>query len=293
MAELNRGDFCMNRSTVRLWAPLLTILFTPGISRAQSLIPNQGHPSTPIDQSTSKGSQPKNLLPLAELHTLDVKFQKETDAAKDAFDREAFSDAEQGYAQLIQEIEDTIKKIAVSTLPKNSYIEVDGVKKPATIQTETEWYTDTLDKAKRKKDASSLLRNVNDMQKQAMDLLTAGKYPDDLDTYRKSLQVLTENRVKLDDATFQFYSARSENGQKESTTEYWGGKFRALRNKYNRTADEPKMSPEEIRSTIKAVADEITSQGYTDAAKFPDMPQDARALFSTLLNAANQYLAAQ
>jgi hypothetical protein len=200
----------MNRSTGRLWAPLLTTLCIAGISRAQSLIPNQGHPSTPIDQSTSK-SQPKN--------------------PKDAFDREAFSDAEQGYAQLIQKIDDAIKKIAVSTLPKNSFIEVDGVKKPATIQKRPNG-TGTLDKVKRKKDAASLLRNVNDVQKQAMDLLTAGKYPGDLDTYRKSLRVLTENRAKLDDATFQFYSARSKNAQKESVTEYWRAKFRALRNKY-------------------------------------------------------------
>ena len=284
----------MNRPTWRLLAPMLTILCgLAGISRAQSLIPNQGHPLTPLNQSPSKEPQPKNLLPLAELHALDVKFQKESDAARDSFDREAFGDAEQGYAQLIQEIEDTIKRIAVSTLPKNSFIEIDGVKKPATIQAETEWYTRTLDKAKSKKEAASLLRSVTDMQKQAMALLTAGKYPDDRDAYQKSVQTLSENRSKLDDATFQFYSARSENGQKESSTEYWSAKFRALRDKYNRTTEEPKMSQEEIRATIKAVADEITAQGYTDASKFPDMPEDARALFATLLSGANQYLAAQ
>jgi cytochrome c556 len=283
----------MNRLTGRFAAPILAILFGfTGILRAQaSAMPNVGKPSSPFTQS-SKEAQPKNLLPLEELRALDVKFQKEMEAAQDAFDREAFSEAEQGFAQLTQEIEDTIRKIAASTLPKNSFIETDGVKKPATIQTETEWYTRTLDKAKRKKEAASILQNVTGMQKQGMALMTAGKYPDDLDAYRKSLQALTENRPKLDDAMFQFYSARSENGQKESSADYWGSKFRALRDQYNRTTEEPRMSQEEIRGTIKAVADEIATQGYTDAAKFPEMPDDARSLFGTLLSAANQYLAA-
>jgi len=284
----------MNRSTGRLLAPLLAILFgSTGILRAQaSAMPNKGGPSSPFTQSP-KEALAKNLMTIDELNALDAKFHKELDAAQDAFDREGFSDAEQGFAQLTQEIEDTIKRIAVSTMPKNSFLQIDGVKTPVTIQTETELFTRTLDKAKRKKEAAGVLRNVTDMQKQAMALLTAGKYPDDMDTYRKSLQALTENRSKLDDTTFQFYSSRSENGQKESSAEYWGAKFRALRDKYNRTAEEPKMPPEEIRSTIKAVADEITAQGYMDAAKFPDMPEDARALFGTLLGAANQYLAAQ
>ena len=81
------------------------------------------------------------------------------------------------------------------------------------------------------------------------------------------------------------------NGQKHSSADYWGAKFRGLQNKYNRTTEEPKMSTEEIRATIKAVADEIADRGYTDAAKFPDMPEDARTLFRTLSTAANQYLA--
>ena len=284
----------MNRSPGRLVTPILAILFGfAGISRAQSLIPNAGKSSTPFEQSQSNGPQPKNLLTLAELNALDAKFHKDLDAAQDAFDREAFGDAEQGFAQLTQEIEDTIKKIAVSTMPKNSFFEIDGVKKPVTVQTETELFTRTLDKAKHRKDAAAILGNVSDTQKQAMALLTAGKYPDDLDTYRKSLQALTENRSKLDDSTFQFYSARAENGQKQSSADYWGAKFRALRDKYNRTTEEPRMSQEEIRGTIKAVADEIATQGYTDAAKFPDMPDDARALFGTLLSTAKQYLTAQ
>jgi hypothetical protein len=284
----------MNRSPGRLVTPILAILFgLVGISRGQSLIPNAGKPSTPFEQSQSKAPPPKNLLTLAELNTLDDKFHKELDAAQEAFEKEAFGDAEQGFAQLTQEIEDTIKKIAVSTMSKNSFIEIDGVRKPVTIQTETDLFTHTLDKAKRMKEASGFLGKVTDTQKQAMTLLIANKYPDDLDAYRKSLQALNENRALLDDASFQFYLSRSENGLKQSSSDYWGAKFRALRDKYNRTTEEPRMSQEEIHGTIKTVADEITAQGYTDAAKFPDMPDDARALFATLLGAAKQYLAAQ
>jgi cytochrome c556 len=276
-----------------LIAPILAILVGfAGISHAQIAMPNLGR-NVPTEQPQPKGPPPKNLMKLEELNSLDAKFHKELDAAQDAFDREAFSDAEQGFAQLTQEIDDTIKRIAVATFPKNASFEIDGVKKPVNVQTETELFTRTLDKAKRKKDAAGILRNVADTQKQAMALLVAGKYPDDLDAYRKSTKALTENRSQLDDSTFEFFSSRSENGQKQSSAEYWGVKFRALRDKYNRTTEEPKMPQEEIRATIKAVADEIATQGYMDAAKFPDMPDDARALFGTLLSAAKQYLAAQ
>ena len=196
----------MNRSTGRLAAPILAMLFAfPRISHGQSAIPNMGPPSTPLGQSQSKGSQPKNVMTLEELNSLDAKFHKEMDVAQDAFDRESFSDAEQGFAQLTQEIDDTIKRIAVSTFPKNASFEVDGVKKPVNVQTETELFTRTLDKAKRRKDAAGILRNVADMQKQAMALLTAGKYPDDLDAYRKSLKALIESRSQLDDSTFEFF----------------------------------------------------------------------------------------
>ncbi len=285
----------MNRSTGRLLAPTLTVLCAAGISRAQSADSQSGpihRPCSTISPNRQE-PQPKKLLTLAELNALDVKFHTELDAAQEAFDREAFTDAEQGFTQVTQELEDTLKKIVSSPLQKNGFLQIDGVKKPATTQTETEWFTRILDKAKRKKDASALLLNVTGIQKQAMALMTAGKYPDDLDAYRKSLAALIQNRSLMDDATFQFFSSRSENGQKQSITDYWGAKFRGLRDKYNRTTEEPKMSQEEIRATIKAVADEITTQGYTDAAKFPDMPDDARALFGTLLNAAKQYLAAQ
>jgi hypothetical protein len=247
----------------------------------------------PLGQTPAKEPPPKNLLTLAELNTLDAKFHKELDATQEAFDREIFGDAEQGFAQLSKEVEDLIARIAVSTLPKNSFLEIDGVKKPVTVQTETEWFTRIQDKAKRGKNAAGILRNVSDMQKQGMELLSAGKYPEDLEAYRKSLQALTENRSQVDDSTFQFFSARSENGLKQSGADYWGAKFGGLRDKYNRTTEEPKMSPEEIRGTIKAVADEIATQGYTDPAKFPDMPEDARALFRTLLSAASQYVGTQ
>ena len=135
-----------------------------------------------------------------------------------------------------------------------------------------------------------ILRAATDIQKQAMDLLSAGKYPEDRDAYRKSAEFLVENRAQLDDPTFQFYSTRAENGQKQSITDFWGKAFRRLRDKYNRTTEDAKMSPDEIRGTIQSVAEEIIREGYTDPAKHPDMPEDARALFLTLLTTANQYI---
>ena len=279
----------MNRFAGRLFTVAVVLCCFAGISRAQVLM---SHP-TPITQSPANEPPPKNLLTLAELNTLDAKYHRELDAAREAFDKETFGDAEQGFAQLIQEVEGTIKRIAASTLPKNGFFMLDGVKTPATVQAETALFTRTLDKAKRGKDSAGILRNVTDTQKQAMELMSAGKYPEDRDAWRKSLQALAENRSQLDDSTFQFFSARSENGMKASSSEFWGAKFRTLRDKYNRTTDEPKLSPEEIHAIIKAVADEITTQGYMDAVKYPDMPDDARALFNSLLSAANQYLAAQ
>ena len=102
---------------------------------------------TPPEQPQSKQSQAKNLLTLEELNTLDAKFHKELDAAQEASDGEKFGDAEQGFVQLMQEIEVALNRIAVSTFPRNSFMEIDGVKKPATVQTETEWFTRTLNKA--------------------------------------------------------------------------------------------------------------------------------------------------
>jgi hypothetical protein len=234
-----------------------------------------------------------NLLTLAELTELDAGFHKEMDAAQEAFDREAFGDAEGEFSQLAQEIEATIKRISVSTPPKNSFLEIDGVKQPVTIQTETEWFTRTLNSAQQKKNAAGILRKVTDIQKQAADLLSAGKYPEDCDAYQESADLLAENRSQIDDGEFKFFAARSENGRRQSVTTFWAKQFGALRDRYNRTTEDSKMSPEEIRQTIRSVADEIVSQGYADPLKHPDMPDDARALFHNLLGAANQYLGSQ
>jgi len=215
------------------------------------------------------------------------------DAAQEAYDREKFGDADDGFSQLAQEIEATIKRISVATLPKNSFMEVEGVKKPATIQAETEWFTRTMNKAQQKKNAADILRKATDIQKQAADLLSAGKYPEDRDAYQRSAELLTENRSRIADEEFQFFSARSENGRRLSVTTFWAKQFGLLRDRYNRTTEDAKMSPEEIRRTIQSVADEIVSQGYSDPMKHTDMPDDARALFHNLLDAANQYLGAQ
>ncbi len=278
-------------------ASLFTILLAvPCISRAQvhAGVPMTGPPvQTQSEQSRTDQPQPKNVLTIAEINALDVGFHKKMDAAQDAFDHEKFGDAEDAFSQLAQEIQDAIKRISTATLQKNSFIEIDGVKKPATVQTETEWFTRSLNKAQQRKNAAGILRKVTDIQKQAADLLSAGKYPDDRDAYQKSADLLTESRSQLGDTEFQFYSERSENGLKVSVTSYWSKQFRGLRDRYNRTTDDAKMSPEEIHQTIKSVADEIVREGYADPAKHPDMPADARLLFHNLLDAANQYLGSQ
>ncbi len=143
------------------------------------------------------------------------------------------------------------------------------------------------------KETAGALRKVAEIQKQAADLLNAGKYPGDRDTYQKSADVLTENHSHIDDAEFQFFSQRSETGRKESISTYWANQFRLLKVRYNRTTEDAKMSPEEIHRTIQSVADEIVREGYADPLKHPDMPGDARALFHNLLDAADQYLGSQ
>lgn len=302
---MNSGSRDLPRRTGRVFsgarggtaASIFTILLAlPGVSSAQvragsSLTGPQVQ--TESQQTETQQSQPKNLVTLAELNELDAKFHKEMDAAQEAFDREAFGDAENGFSQLAQETEATIKRISVATLPKNSFLEIDGVRKPATIQAETEWFTRTLNKAQQKKNAAGILRKATDIQKQAAELLSAGKYPEDRDAYRKSADLLAENRSQIDDQVFQFFSARSENGRRLSITTFWAKQFRALQDRYNRTTEDAKMSTEEIHRTIKSVADEIVSEGYADTSKYPDMPDDARALFHNLLDAANQYLGAQ
>jgi hypothetical protein len=248
---------------------------------------------TESEQTRTDQPQPKNVLTIAEINELDVGFHKKMDAAQEAFEHEKFGDAEDGFSQLVQDVQGAIKRISVATLQKNTFIEIDGVKKPATMQTETEWFTRTLNKAQQKKNAAGVLRKVTEIQKQAADLLSAGKYPEDRDAYQKSTDLLTASRSQIDDGEFQFYSARSENGRSVSVTTYWAKQFRALRDKYNKTTDDPRMSPEEIHRTIKSVADEITREGYADPMKHPDMPDDARVLFHNLLDAANQYLGSQ
>jgi hypothetical protein len=278
-------------------AGIFTLLLAlPGISHAQvkAGVPMTGPPvQTQSEQSRTDQPQPKNVLTIAEINALDAGFHKKMDAAQDAFAHEKFADAEDGFSQLAKEIQDTIKRISTATLQKNSFIEIDGVKKPATIQTETEWFTRSLNKAQQRKNAAGILLKVTDIQKQAADLLSAGKYPDDRDAYQKATDLLAESRAQVDDTEFQFYSARSENGLKVSLTTYWAKQFRSLRDKYNRTTDDPKMSPEEVHQTIKSVADEIVREGYVDPTKHPDMPADARLLFRNLLDAANQYLGSQ
>jgi hypothetical protein len=161
-------------------------------------------PQTESEQTRTQQVQPKNLLTMDELTALDSKFHKEMDVAQDAFDREKFADAETAFSQLAQDTEDAIKRISVSTLAKNTFIEVDGVKKPATIQAETEWFARTLNKAQQKKNVAGILRGVTDMQKQAADLLSAGKYPEDRDAYRKSADLLAANRSQIETVSFSF-----------------------------------------------------------------------------------------
>ncbi len=270
---------------------LITLIAVPG-SSAQIQMPNIGRTIGSPTEAPRHAQAPKNLLTLEELNTLDAKFHKEMDVAQEFFDREKFADAQKGFADVAAEIDDTLKRIAVSTLPKNGTMEIDGVKKPATVQNETEWFGRTRDKVKRKQDQSGILANVTDLQKQAQDLLIAGKYPDDLQMYQRAADALAANHAQLDDEAFQFFAARSENGLKQASTAYWAKEFRRLQDKYNKTT-EGNMAPDEVRKTIQSVADEIVSQNYLDPAKYPRMPDDARGLIRQLLDAAKQYLGAQ
>jgi hypothetical protein len=262
----------------------------PGTLRAQTQPANTLQLSTPADLPRTK--QPANQMTLAELTAADTKFRRELGDAKDAFDGEQFVNAEQRFGQTATEIDEYIKRIAAATMPKGS-IETDGVVTPVTVETETASFTRMLEKARRGKDAASAMQPVADLQKRAVDLLIGKQYPEALDEYKKSAEALDAVRARIDDATFQLFLTRAGNGEKASSTGYWSKEFGRLRDQYNRTTEEPKMSPEQIRRTIQSVADEIVSKSYTDPAKHPDMPDDARALFHNLLDAANQYLASQ
>ena len=271
------------RQTVNKGACIIVMLAVfCGISSAQY----GSSPSPPVQLQAQP--VPKNLLKLEELNALDAKFHKDLDTAQEAFDGEKFTEAEQGFSQLSTEIEGTLKRIATATLTKG-VLEIDGVRKPATVENETAWFSRTLEKAKQKKSASSVMRSVSDVQKQANDLLSAGKYPEDVDAYRKSAQLLETNRAQLDEATFQFFLKRAANGEVQANASYWGKEFQRLKDTYNKSTDD-KLATEEVRRIIQSVADEIAAKGYLDATKNPEMPEDARSLFHTLADAAHQYL---
>lgn len=272
------------------------MLTFPCLSRTQvkAGVPLTGPPvQTQSQQNGQNQPQPKNVLTIAEINELDAGFHKKMDAAQDAYDHEKFGDAEAAFSLLAEEIQAAIQRISTATLQKNSFMEIDGVKKPATTQTETEWFTRTLNKAQQRKNMAGILRKVTDLQKQAADFLGAGKYPEDRDAYQKSAELLAESRSQFGDQEYQFFASRSENGRMQSITTFWAKQFRALRDRYNRTTDDPKMSTEEIHKTIQSVAEEIVREGYADPTKHADMPEDARTLFRNLLNAANQYLGSQ
>ncbi len=287
---MNSGSNCARAASL-----VFILLALPCISRAQvhagdtltgPPVKNQPRQAAPDEP------QPKGVLTIAEITELDAGFHKIMDGAQNAFDHEKFADALEGFSQVEQDIQNAIKRISISTPPKNTFIVIDGDRKPATIQAEIDWFTRTLNTAQRKKAAAGILQKVTGIQNQAADLLSAGKYPEDRDAYQKSTDLLEASRSQIADSEFQFYSARSENGRQVSVTTYWASQFRVLRDRYNRTTD-GKMSPEEIHATIQSVADEISKEGYTDPMKHLDMPDDARTLFHNLLNAANQYLGSQ
>jgi hypothetical protein len=239
--------------------------------------------------SQSKEKTAKNLISMAELNTLDQKFHKELDAAQEAEDREKFAEAARQFAQLSDEVDALLKRVAVATFPKNSTIEFDGVTKPVTTAVETEWFSRTLDKAEKGKAEADILNNVAGMQEQAQQLLQAKKYPDDVEMYKKAAAVLGENKSKIRDENYKFVLARLVNGEKEAVTTYWGDEFGRLRDRYNKSTDD-KLTPAQVRDIIQGVMKEINDNGYLDPAKHPDMPEDARNLFRTLADAGNKYL---
>ncbi|HVW11179.1 MAG TPA: hypothetical protein VHC90_21485 [Bryobacteraceae bacterium] len=240
-------------------------------------------------QPQQKEKDAKNLITLDEISKLDQKFHSEFDAAQQAEDGEKFAEAEKGFTQLSSEVDDLLKRIAVSVFPKNSFITVDGVKQPVTIPVETEFFGHMRDKAEKGKAEVSVLEDVTGLQNQADDLLKAKKYPDDVEMYKKAAELLGQNKTKVRDENYTFFLAHSVNGEKEAVTSYWSGEFGRLRDQYNKSTDD-KLAPEQVRSIIRGVMKEINDKGYLDPAKHPDMPQDARNLFQTLADAGNKYL---
>jgi hypothetical protein len=243
--------------------------------------------------SKARKGQQKDALTADDLEDFDRKFRVDLDFAQAESGREKFREAEAKFDIVIQETESFIQRLANATLPKNGFIVMNGLKTPMTVDTETALFQRTLTKAQNGKLQAEALRNVVDIETQAADLLNAGKYLDARDSYQKAKDALALNRAKIDDSTFQVYQERAEIGQRESITTLWGNEYGRLRDKYNRTTEDGKMSPEEIRRTIESVAEEISTKGYTDPSKHPDMPSDARDLFRHLLDVANQFLKSQ
>ncbi len=278
-----------------LCAAAICSLIGPGfgnIALAQKIEFPQNQPALTPAPPAAQTSKSKATISLDELNGLDAKYHRDLDVAQAESDGAKFVDAQTHFAQLAAAIEATNQRIASSVLPKGS-IQIDGQTRPVSAQTETELFTRILDKAQRGEKQAAVLAKVAEIQTQASDFLTSHQYMESRDAWQKAKQALAAERQQIDDATYLYFLAKCENGVKVSITSYWSAEYARLRDKYNRTTDEGKMSPDEVYRTIKSVADEITAQAYTEAGKHPDMPEDARALFTSLLATANQYLASR
>ena len=264
-------------------------LAVAGISQAQIRMPSAGinMPPPPDDKPDKKGAT-KPVITLDELSGADVRFHRELDAVDASIQGQKFSDADDQLTKLLSEIDDLLKRIAVTPIQKGS-LQVDGISQPANQETETAYFNRIREKATSEKTMSGVLAPIATLQKQAMDALVANRYIEARDDFRKSSEQLTANRAKITPALYEEYSGRSDSGEKASITSYWAGEYARLRDKYN-TSTADGVSPDEVRRIIKSVADEIVSKGYSDPSKNSDVPADARSLFQTLLTTANQYL---
>lgn len=239
--------------------------------------------------AASKKPPLKPVITADELITLDSQYQKEFDAAKNSSDWELFPDAARQFTALADEIEETLKRLTKSTIQKGGTLDIEGVMKPASLQTAIDFFYGTLVKARRGAEGAQVLEGVAAMQKQARDLLNQGKFTEARDSYKKSADVLTENRAKLERSSFQYFSTRADNGQRETNAAYWSSTLAQLRAKYQ-TTEKPGTSPAEIRAVIKSVADEIVREDYITAAKHPEMQDETRASFRALLDTATEFL---
>jgi hypothetical protein len=261
-----------------------------GFSSAQIRLPNAGinmPPPAPEERPDKKGAA-KTVLTLEELSGADVRFHRELDAVDASIQSQKFSDADDQLTKLLAEIDDLLKRIAVTPIQKGS-MELDGVSEPANQETETAYFTHLREKAASEKAMSGVLAPIAALQKQAMDALVANHFIEARDAFRKSSDQLTANKAQIPPAIYEEYAARSDSGAKASVTSYWSSEYARLRDKYN-TSTADGLSQDDVRRIIKSVADEIVSRGYNDPSKNPDMPSDPRSLFQTLLTTANQYL---